>query len=104
LNIFEVAKLEFEKPDFKRFPCLGLAFESLKQGGTAMSILNAANEIAVDAFLNKKLSFTNISKVIEKTLESIRSVNADSLQIVLQADSQAREQATEWVNRLEFRR
>lgn len=104
LNIFEVAKLEFEKPDFSRFPCLGLAFESLAEGGTATTILNAANEIAVDAFLSKKLSFMNISKVIEKTLQSIRSVNADSLNTILQVDSQAREQALEWVNELEFSR
>ncbi|HED35932.1 MAG TPA: 1-deoxy-D-xylulose-5-phosphate reductoisomerase [Gammaproteobacteria bacterium] len=104
LNIFEVAKLEFEKPDFERFPCLGLAFESLEQGGTATTILNAANEIAVDAFLGKKLSFTNISNVISKTLESVSRVNADNLQIILQADSLAREQAVEWVNRLEFSR
>jgi len=104
LNIFEVAKLEFEKPDFSRFPCLGLAFESLAEGGTATTILNAANEIAVDAFLSKKLSFMNISKVIEKNLQSIRSVRADSLDTILQVDSQAREQALEWVNELEFSR
>ncbi len=104
LNIFEVAKLEFEKPDYERFPCLGLAFESLKQGGTATTILNAANEIAVDAFLGKQLSFTNIFKVIYKTLESVSRVNADNLQVILQADSQAREQAIEWANRLEFSR
>lgn len=102
LDLFEVAKLEFEKPDFERFTCLLMAYESLKIGGTATTILNAANEIAVEAFLNKQLSFTNISKVIEKTLENMSSVQASDLQVVLQADSTAREHATEWVNKLEF--
>ncbi|VAW61724.1 1-deoxy-D-xylulose 5-phosphate reductoisomerase [hydrothermal vent metagenome] len=104
LDIFEVAKLEFEKPDFDRFPCLQLAFESLQTGGTATSILNAANEIAVEAFLTKKLSFTNISRVIEKTLESTAVAVANNIQTVLQADTEARQQATEWVNQLGFSR
>jgi len=102
LDIFEVAKLEFEKPDFERFPCLAMAYEALNEGGTSTAILNAANEIAVDAFLNKKLSFTNISKVIEKTLENTTKVEADSLQTILQADSDARHVSADWVNKLEF--
>lgn len=104
LDIFEVAKLEFEKPDFQRFPCLAMAYEALNEGGTATTILNAANEIAVDAFLNKQLSFTNISKVIEKTLEHTTKVEADNLQTILQADSDARNVSTEWVKQLEFNR
>jgi len=103
LDIFEVARLDFEKPDFERFPCLAMAYEALNEGGTATAILNAANEIAVDAFLNKKLSFTNISKVIEKTLENTTKVEADSLQTILQADSDARHVSTDWVNKLEFK-
>lgn len=103
LDIFEVAKLEFEAPDFSRFPCLSLAYEALSIGGTATSILNAANEIAVDAFLNKQLGFTNISRVIEKTLESTSSGTADSLQHIIQADLEAREQASEWVSQLGFK-
>ena len=102
LDIFEVAKLEFEKPDFNRFPCLSMAYESLKMGGTATTILNAANEIAVDAFLNKQLSFTNISKVIEKTLENTSSTDVNNLQTVLSADSDARQHARAWVQELEF--
>jgi len=104
LDVFEVAKLEFEKPDFKRFPCLAMAYESLEIGGTATTILNAANEIAVEAFLKKQLSFTNISKVIEKTLENINTVTADNLQIILQADSEARQVSADWVKQLEFAR
>ncbi|MCW9047888.1 MAG: 1-deoxy-D-xylulose-5-phosphate reductoisomerase [Gammaproteobacteria bacterium] len=102
LDIFEVARLDFEKPDFERFPCLAMAYEALNEGGTSTTILNAANEIAVDAFLNKKLSFTNISKVIEKTLENTTKVEADSLQTILQADSDARHVSSDWVNKLEF--
>jgi len=102
LDIFKVAKLEFEKPDFKRFPCLAMAYESLELGGTATTILNAANEIAVDAFLNKQLSFTNIAKVIEKTLENTKIIAADNLQIILQADSDARQISNDYVKKLEF--
>ena len=102
LDVFEVAKLEFEKPDFSRFPCLSMAYEALKIGGTATATLNAANEIAVDAFLHKKLSFTNISNVIEKTLQDTTHIPADNLQTILQADTAARLTAEEWVGRLEF--
>jgi len=104
LDIFEVAKLEFEKPDFKRFPCLAMAYDALDEGGTATTILNAANEIAVDAFLNKQLSFTNIPKVIEKTLKHTIKVTADNLQTILDADSDARLVSTDWVKQLEFKR
>ena len=102
LDIFEVAKLEFEKPDSGRFPCLSMAYESLKIGGTATTVLNAANEIAVDAFLNRKLSFTNIANLIEKTLECMTIVEAEDLQTILKADSEARQQALELVSQLEF--
>ncbi len=104
LDIFEVAKLEFEKPDFIRFPCLAMAYEALNEGGTATATLNAANEIAVDAFLNKQLSFTNISRVIEKTLEQSKNVEAENLQIILDADADARQVSTDWVKKLEFNR
>lgn len=104
LDIFEVAKLEFEKPDFNRFPCLAMAYEALNEGGTSTAILNAANEMAVDAFLNNKLSFTNISKVIEKTLENTTKVEAESLQTILQADSDSRQVSAEWVTQLGFNR
>jgi len=102
LDIFEVARLEFEKPDFKRFPCLKMAYESLKIGGTATTALNAANEIAVDAFLNEQLGFTNIAKVIEKTLEEVSVVAAANLSTILQADSDAREIARQQVRQMGF--
>ena len=97
LDLFEVAKLEFEKPDFSRFPCLAMAYESLKMGGTSTTILNAANEIAVDAFLNEKLGFTGIAKVIEKTLEAVSSEEAKDLSIILNADKLARKTADEFI-------
>ncbi len=103
LDIFEVAKLDFEKPDFERFPCLAMAYEALKIGGIATTALNAANEIAVDAFLNKALAFTNIAKVIEKTLENTKNMTPNNLQDILQADSEARCISKEWVNCLGFK-
>jgi len=100
LNMFDVARLDFEAPDFERFPCLRLAYDALRQGGTSTSILNAANEIAVEAFLNETISFLDIPKVIESTLCELPSVNADSLEIVLAADTSAREMARNCVEEL----
>ena len=100
LDIFEVARLEFEQPDYQRFPCLKMAYQSLDIGGTATTVLNAANEIAVDAFLNKQLGFSRIATVIEKTLENITMQAADSLATVLSADAIARQTATDFVRRL----
>lgn len=100
LDIFEVAKLEFEQPDFNRFPCLKMAYESLKMGGTATTVLNAANEIAVEAFLNEQLVFTNIASVIEKTLESITVQQSFDLERILSVDAEARQVALDLVARL----
>ena len=100
LDLFAVARLDFEQPDLKRFPCLAMAYQSLKLGGTATTVLNAANEIAVAAFLNRQLLFTDIAVVIEKTLEQISVVAMSSLEIVMTKDSAARYAATEWVQRL----
>ena len=97
LDLFDIAQLDFEKPDLNRFPCLGLAFKALEMGGTAPAILNAANEIAVSAFLNHQIAFTKIASIIEKTLNKIELVEADSLEVVFQADEQARQVAREIV-------
>ena len=91
LNLFDVAHLDFEIPDLERFPCLRLAGEAMKAGGTSTAILNAANEIAVEAFLNKQIRFTGIPELVEATLENISMVEADSIETVLAADSEARE-------------
>jgi len=97
LNLFEVARLDFEEPDFERFSCLRLAYDALRIGGTSTTILNAANEVAVDAFLNETISFLNIPKVIESTMDQITAVDADSLDVVLNADKEARNIAVEVV-------
>lgn len=93
LDFFSVAKLEFEKPDYERFPCLRLAEESIRKGGTAPAILNAANEIAVAAFLDNKLSFVDIAYIVEQTLQNIASRPATSLTEILEDDMASRKEA-----------
>jgi 1-deoxy-D-xylulose-5-phosphate reductoisomerase len=94
LDIFEVAKLEFEKPDFRRFPCLRLCYEAMHMGGSASIVLNAANEIAVAAFLDGKLAFTDIAHVIEQSLAHANAQQeANSLQEILDIDADARDLA-----------
>ena len=92
LNIFDVAKLEFEKPDLIKFPCLKLCYESIQKGGSASIILNAANEVAVESFLKKSIPFTAISKIIEQTLnESLVNDDVSTLDLVIDADAAARQ-------------
>lgn len=90
LNLLEVAKLEFEKPDTERFPCLRLAYDALKQEGTASTILNAANEIAVAAFLEKRIHFLDIPVLIERALNAIPSNTVSSLEQLIEVDAEAR--------------
>lgn len=97
LDLLQLAKLEFEPPDIRRFPCLGLAYQALQQGGTAPAILNAANEIAVQAFLANTLAFTAIPLVIERTLAAVVSQEATTLDIILDADQQARQFASQTI-------
>ncbi len=101
LNIFDVARLDFETVDFERFPCLRLAIESMEAGGTAPAILNAANEIAVEAFLNEQIGFTTIASVIEQTLSQIPRRDADRLETIFEADTEAREVAMALVKGLD---
>jgi 1-deoxy-D-xylulose-5-phosphate reductoisomerase len=97
LDIFAVARLDFERPDLVRFPCLRLAYEAMEAGGTASTVLNAANEIAVKSFLDRKLTFVDIPKVIEQTLAEIPARDAVDLQAVHDADQQARQAAGRYV-------
>ena len=76
--------------DSARFPCLRLAYEALAAGGTAPAILNAANEVAVEAFLGGRLPFIGIPRVVEETLSSLAAAPADELEAVIAADGQAR--------------
>lgn len=93
LNLFEVASLSFQEPDFMRFPCLKLAIDAARAGGTSTAVLNAANEVAVARFLERRIRFTGIAEVVGKTLEKIGSRPADTLELVLEDDRRAREHA-----------
>lgn len=97
LDLLQIARLDFEAPDMQRFPCLRLAFEALAKGGTAPAVLNAANEIAVDAFLTGKRSFMDIPRIIESVLEEAAIESVTSLQSVIAADVAARAAASEWI-------
>ena len=94
LDLFTVARLDFEPPDVTRFPCLQLAREALAAGGTATAVLNASNEVAVAAFLDRQLSFLDIPAVVEDTLERVPNHAGSSLEAVLAADAAARIAAT----------
>lgn len=100
LDVFEVASLDFQRPDYQRFPCLALAERAIQDGGTKPAILNAANEVAVQAFLDKQIRFTDIAKIVEKTMESTASHDADTLDIIIKDDTVAREVATEMLAHL----
>lgn len=93
LDLFRVARLDFEAPDPVRFPCLRLAYEALHAGGTAPAVLNAANEIAVAAFLDGRLPFLRIAPLIEEVLQRVPVQPADCMEGVLAADRRAREEA-----------
>jgi 1-deoxy-D-xylulose-5-phosphate reductoisomerase len=91
LNIFEVAQLDFEKPDLERFPCLRLCYQAITAGGSATTVLNAANEVAVAAFLDEKIGFNDIAVLIEKTLDRANiTEDVSSLEGILEADARAR--------------
>ena len=98
LDIFKVAQLDFEAPDFSKFPCLGLAYKALASGGSAPAILNAANEVAVEAFLKSRIPFTTIPSMIEQVMQIINPKDIFTLEDVLTADSLAREAAYEWLS------
>jgi 1-deoxy-D-xylulose-5-phosphate reductoisomerase len=100
LDVFAAARLDFERPDMTRFPCLRLAFDALKLAGTAPAVLNAANEIAVQAFLDTKIGFTDIPRLIEKVLADVGAVQVTCLADVVSADGQARVAAQQWLERV----
>jgi 1-deoxy-D-xylulose-5-phosphate reductoisomerase len=93
LDLCRIGTLNFERPDFQRFPCLRLAYEALSEGGNAPAVLNAANEVAVEAFLGGNLGFTRIPRVIAQTLADVPWKEVGSMEDVLAADGVAREVA-----------
>jgi 1-deoxy-D-xylulose-5-phosphate reductoisomerase len=93
LDIFQLQNLEFLEPDLEKFPCVDLAYRALRAGGTAPAVLNAANEVAVEAFLNNGIAFHEIPQIIKSVLDSHSPMPASNLESVLKADVWAREEA-----------
>jgi 1-deoxy-D-xylulose-5-phosphate reductoisomerase len=93
LDLTEWAALEFHKPDFTRFPCLALAFDALRAGGTAPAMLNAANEIAVQAFLERRIGFRDIDRVVRRVIDENAHGPAASIAAVMDEDARARSAA-----------
>lgn len=100
LNLTQLASLSFSEPNLNQFPCLSLAFSAAKAGGTAPAVLNAANEVAVAAFLDEGLPYLKISEVVERTLSNLNLASADSLESILAVDAQARQLATRLINEM----
>ena len=97
LDLVGMSRLDFEAPDFDRFPCLRLGFEAARAGGTAPAALNAANEVAVDAFLNGRLRFTRIARIAEATVAACSGEEPRTLDDVLDLDRLARIRAAEFI-------
>ena len=93
LNLAKAGRLDFEQADLQRFPCLKLARQALVEGGTAPTLLNAANEVAVEAFLNQRIGFTVIADTVARVLDAIPAAGMHSLDDVHRADRSAREHA-----------
>ena len=100
LDLAQIATLSFEQPDYTRFPCLALAMKALAAGGVASAALNAANEIAVDAFLSRRIGFTAIAHVVDAVLNALPNRDAASLDDVLEADAAARRAASSMIDTL----
>lgn len=99
VDFMQLSELTFEPADEQRFPCLRLSREALVAGGSASTVLNAANEIAVDAFLSGKLKFTEIATLIEMTLDRMTVSPMDSIEAILEADAWARAESTQSLSR-----
>lgn len=102
LDLARIGRLEFSEPDRTAFPCLDLAYQALRTGGSASAILNAANEVAVSAFLQARLRFLDIPRLIATTLDRVAVVAADSIDTLLAADRKARASALSSLRALEI--
>ena len=98
LDLIKTKRLDFEAPDLDKFPCLGLAYKALLMGQSAPTILNAANEVAVDAFLVESITFNQIAELIEFCMSTMKPQLLDSIETVLEVDSKARQLALPWIN------
>ena len=101
LNLTQLSGLSFTEPNFAQFPCLNLAFAAARAGGTSPAVLNAANEVAVAAFLEDGLAYLSIPKVVEHCLNALPSSSADSLETILAADTQARQAANQFIRNIQ---
>ncbi|MFJ7811784.1 1-deoxy-D-xylulose-5-phosphate reductoisomerase [Pseudomonas asiatica] len=99
LDLFAIARLDFQAPDEQRFPCLRLARQAAEAGNSAPAVLNAANEVAVEAFLQRRIRFPEIAGMIEQVLDQEPVVPLPSLDAVFAADQRARELSREWLRR-----
>ena len=99
LDLFAVARLDFQRPDEQRFPCLRLARQAAEVGGSAPAMLNAANEVAVAAFLERRIRFPDIARMIEEVLQREAVAAVESLDAVFAADARARALANDWLSR-----
>jgi 1-deoxy-D-xylulose-5-phosphate reductoisomerase len=99
LDLAELGRLDFERPDAARFPCLGLARAAAETGGTAPAILNAANEVAVAAFLEGTIGFTDIARVIAHCMNAVQARADTELAAILADDARARDAARDWIRR-----
>jgi len=100
LDLSKIKNLEFQRPDREKFPCLELAYAAGICGGTMPAVLNAANEIAVEAFLNKTINFVDLSMIIDKVLNTHNSVKDPSLEDILMADKWARAKTKQLIERM----
>ncbi|MDL4840097.1 1-deoxy-D-xylulose-5-phosphate reductoisomerase [Aquibacillus rhizosphaerae] len=98
LNLTEVGQLHFAEMDFDRFPCLMMAYNAGREGGTMPTVLNAANEVAVSLFLQGKIPFLTIERLIEKALEQHRTIQKPNLETILEVDQQTRLQVQAYLN------
>lgn len=98
LDLIKTKRLDFEAPDLDKFPCLGLAYKALLMGQSAPTILNAANEVAVDAFLVESITFNQIAELIEFCMSTMKLQPLDSIETVLEVDSKTRQLALSWIN------
>lgn len=98
LDLFEYSQLNFQAPDIQKFPALDLARQAMRAGGLAPTILNAANEVAVAAFLKEQIRFTNIPQVVEHTLQKLENSVADNIESILNKDEVARHVAQQYIS------
>jgi len=103
LDLAEIRELTFEQPDAKKYPALSLAYDAIKTGGTTPCVLNAANEVAVEAFLDKKISFTSMARLVSRTMAEHKAIKAETIEETVNASNWAKGKAEEIITNYELR-